>query len=198
MKLCTLVLAALVAAPAAAHAQGMQLGAKAGLSVATQETSGPDGGDSLDPRYGVVAGAFWTLPLGSWLDLQVEGLYVNKGARVTLFGVKSTAVIDYVEMPVLARVRFGSGHVRYYGAGGPSTAFRIKAKTRATFGDATEELDISDDVEAIDFGVAAGGGVEIGRLVIDARYTYGFTDIDKDAKSETRNRAIAVTAGFRF
>lgn len=198
MRLLTFACAALLAAPVTSSAQNSRFGAKGGVSIATQAVSGPDGGESLDARIGVVAGVFWTLPLASWLDLQAEGLYVNKGAKVTLLGVKSTAVIDYAEVPVLARVRFGSGHVRYYAAAGASTAFRVKAKTRATFGDTTEELDIADQVEPIDFGLAAGGGVEIGRLVFDGRYTFGFTDIDKDAKSETRNRAIAVTAGFRF
>jgi Outer membrane protein beta-barrel domain len=200
MKLCTFVLAALLAAPAASFAQGrgMGMGVKGGINFSTQETTGPAGGETLDYRIGPVAGAFWAIRLASWLELQSELLYSEKGARLTLLGTKSTAVVDYLEIPFLARVPFGSGHRRYYAAVGPSLGILLRAKTRTTFGEVTEELDVKDQVESMDYGVAAGGGVEIGKLVIDARYTYGFRDIDKDATSETRNRAIALTAGFRF
>ncbi len=55
-------------------------------------------------------------------------------------------------------------------------------------------------METIDFGVSMGGGVERGRLVIDARYTLGISDIDKDKTDATKttNRTVVVTVGYRF
>jgi len=197
MKTTTFALMTLLAA-APAIAQGQHFGVKGGVSIATQQTDTNGDGTSFDSRVGAIAGGWYTLPLASWLDVQVEGLYTAKGARLDFRGIKSTFVLDYLEVPALARVRFGSGHVRYYAAGGPSTAFRLRAKTRTPFAGSVEETDVADQVEQIDFGIAAGGGVEIGRLIVDGRYTYGLTDIDKDASSTTKNRAIAVTAGFRF
>ena len=198
MRLVTLACAAYLAAAVPALAQGQSIGVKGGVSIATQATTGEGGGPSLDSRIGAVAGGFWTLPLGSWLDLQAEGLYVMKGARLTFSGIESTFALDYLEVPVLARVRAGSGHRRYYAAGGPAFGFRLRARTRTAFSGSTEEIDVADQVEPIDIGIAAGGGMEFGRLIIDGRYSYGLSDIDKDASSKTRNRAIAVTAGYRF
>ena len=197
MKTAAIALMTVLAA-APAFAQAPRFGVKGGVSVATQVTETDGANASLDSRVGAIAGGLYTLPLGSWLDVQVEGLYTSKGARLDFRGIKSTFVLDYLEVPALARVRFGSGHLRYYAAGGASTAFRLRAKTRTPFAGSVEETDVADQVEQVDFGIAAGGGVEIGRLIVDGRYTYGLTDIDKDASSTTKNRAIAVTAGFRF
>jgi hypothetical protein len=121
-----------------------------------------------------------------------------KGSRLTFLGVESTMALDYVEVPVLLRVRFGSGRIRYYAAGGPSTAFLARAKMRTAFSGSVEEFDLADSVEQVDFGFAAGGGVEIGKVIVDARYTAGLSDIDANERAKTTNRAIAVTAGFRF
>ncbi len=196
MRYVTLALVAILACATPCLAQDRGLGVKGGVNLASQHTDGSD--SSLDARTGLVAGAFWTLPLTSWLGVQVEGLYSMKGARVNFEGVKSTLQLDYFEVPVLARVPFGGGHRRYFVAGGPSLGLRLRARTRTKFSGATEDIDVADQVERLDVGIAGGGGVELGSLVIDARYTYGLTDIDKDEAAKTRNRAIAVTAGFRF
>lgn len=192
-------LALSIASPA--HAQWLNLGVKGGVDLATQQISGGASGPGPQSRVGVVAGVFETLPpLFSWLDFQAEGLYAAKGTKVTVDTITTTAEIDYLEVPVLARVKAVVGGWRFYAAGGPSTAFRLRARTRSSFGGSTVEMDISSQVEPIDFGVAIGGGVERGRLVIDARYTLGLSDIDKDKTdaTTTRNRALAVTVGYRL
>jgi hypothetical protein len=195
MRHLAILCAALLAAAAPLCAQEHGLGVKGGLNIATQDISG--GGSSLDSRYGAVFGVFYTLPLG-WIGLQAEGLYSQKGARVKAAGSTSTLVLDYFEVPVLARLRFGAARRHFFVAGGPSTGFRIKAKGRTEFSGSTEEIDLADQVKQVDFGIAAGGGMEIGSLVIDGRYTFGLTDIDKDAGTRTKNRVVSVTAGFRF
>lgn len=186
---------------ATASAQGFGLGVKGGVNVATTKIDGEDGGPKLDARIGLVAGVFATLPLASWLDLQPEALYAMKGARLDLDGVKSTLALDYLDVPVLARIiKRGSGARRYYVAGGPSFGFRLRARSRVDFGTSTEDIDVADNIERADLGVAFGGGLEAGALVIDGRYTLGLKDVDKD-KSDTvkvTNRAFSLTVGFRF
>jgi hypothetical protein len=155
----------------------------------------------LQSRLGIVAGAFITLPLFSKLELQPEVLYSVKGAKLDLDGISDSVVVDYLEVPALVRFsRRGAGKVHYYVAGGPSAGFQLRARTRTKFAGSTEEIDISEQVERFDLGVAFGGGVEIGSIVIDGRYTLGLTDIDKDKTDgiKTTNRVISLTAGFRF
>ena len=48
--------------------------------------------------------------------------------------------------------------------------------------------------------MVAGGGIEVGAVVIDGRYTHGLRDIDKDKSYTVKvtNRTWSLTAGFRF
>jgi hypothetical protein len=195
------VLAALLMLAAApAHAQWLNIGVKGGVNVATQQISGSGSGPSVQPRVGVVAGVFDTLPAFSWVEVQVEGLYAARGSKVTVEGITTTEEIDYLEVPVVARVKKAAGSWKLYAGAGPSAAFRLRARTRTSFNGSTEEIDIGNQVESIDFGVAMGGGIERGRLVIDVRYTLGLSDIDKDKTdaTTTKNRTIAVTVGYRL
>jgi hypothetical protein len=195
LRLPSLVCAILLCA-APSFAQGFAFGAKAGVNIANESISGDDP-PSLDPRIAPVAGAFVTLPLLPWVGLQVEGLYSMKGAKLDFQGIASTIELDYLEAPVLARIGFAR---KYYVAAGPSMAFAMRAKARSSYGGAAEEIDVLDQVKRFDFGVAMGGGVEFGSIVIDGRYTLGLTDIDKDTSdgTQTKNRTISLTAGFKF
>jgi len=184
-----------------AFAQVPGLGVKGGVNLATQRNAGDDDdGGGLKSRLGIVAGAFATFPLASWLEFQPEALYSVKGASADIEGVTASVQLDYLEVPLLARISRRGGRLGYYAAGGPAIAFRLRALTRTKFGDATEEIDIADDVERLDFGVAVGGGVEFGSLVFDGRYTHGLKDVDKDKSDAVKvtNRAVSLTVGFRF
>ena len=178
------------------------LGVKGGVNLATQQVSGDDAGDDgLKTLTGLVAGVFMTFPIASWLDLQPEVLYSVKGSRFAESGFSGSALIDYLEVPLLARIsRRGSGKTGFYAAGGPYAAFKLRARTRVKFGGSTEEVDIGEEVESTDFGLSIGGGLEFGSLVFDGRYSHGLKDIDKDRSDDTKvtNRAVTITAGFRF
>ena len=197
---CLAVLFALVSTPLFAQFPG--LGVKGGVNLASQETSGEDAGDDgLTSFPAIVAGAFTTYRLLSWLEFQPEVLYSVKGSRFEDSGFTATALIDYLEVPLLARVsRHGSGRLGFYAAGGPYFALQMRARTRMKFSGSTEEQDIGDQVERTDFGMSIGGGVEFGRLVFDGRYVHGLKDVDKDRSDgiKVTNRAVAITAGFRF
>jgi len=183
-------------------AQIPRFGVKGGVNLASQPTTGDDDSDAgLKMSPGLVAGGFVTLPIASWLELQPEALYSVKGSRFDEDGITAKVLVDYLEVPVLARFsRRGAGRNGYYIAGGPVPAFRLRARTRTEFGGATEEIDIADQVETFDVGLAIGGGIELGSWVFDGRYTHGLLDIDKDKSDSVKvtNRTVSITAGFRF
>ncbi|HET7696265.1 MAG TPA: porin family protein [Vicinamibacterales bacterium] len=178
------------------------LGVKAGVNIATVKSTGGGSEDAgFSSLTALVAGAFTTFRVASWLEFQPEALYSVKGTQIDERTYTSKALVDYLEVPMLARVsRRGNGRTGFYVAGGPYVAVRLRARTRTTFGDTTEEVDVSDAVERLDFGISAGGGFEWGRAVFDGRYSLGLKDIDKDRTddAELRTRTITVTAGFRF
>lgn len=185
--------------PASAQVPG--LGVKGGVNLATQRAAGDGGSGELKSLVGLTAGMFATIPMAGWLELQPEALYARKGARVELEGVTADLLIDYLEVPVLVRAsKRRAGALGYYVAGGPSFAVQLRARTRTDFGSATEEIDLGDQVERLDFGATIGGGVEIGSLVVDGRYTHGFKDVDTDTSDGVKvtNRTVSITVGFRF
>jgi hypothetical protein len=192
------VVVAALAAPASG--QTFEVGARAGLNLSNVTSVNDEGNSSLDWRPALVAGGFLTWRGFGWIELQPEVLYSSKGAKISEEELASHLILDYVEIPVLARVSRAAGSRRFYAAAGPYVGIRLRAKARTEFSGATEELDLSDDLERRDFGLAIGGGVEAGRLVIDGRYTFGLSDIDALAPEGTdvKNRTVSITAGFRF
>lgn len=193
-----LVIVMLCAAPALA--QGLEKGVRGGVNFTTIAASGEDA-ETLDGQLRGLFGGFVTWRVTSWLEFQPEVLYAMKGARTSEFDIESKLLLDYVEVPLLARKTFGAPDAtRFYVAGGPSIGILVRARTRTDFGSSTEELDIKDDVETLDFGVVVGGGVEFGSIVVDGRYTHGFSDIDKDTSDAVKmnNRALSLTVGIKF
>jgi hypothetical protein len=210
MRACWIAILGLVSIGAAtAAAEQRQVGAKAGATSASLKFSTA----SEDPGYGhrlfVGGGGFFVQPLGGPFALQVEGLYMPKGAEtVETLGtleLTTTLIFDYFEIPALARVSLARSSGRnVYVFGGPYTAFRLNAKLRQAAGRPVTSgvtTDISADVKRFDYGIEAGGGVDVSRhLVIDARYSWGLTNVNKDAlvAPAARNRVFAVLVGFRY
>ena len=188
-----LILTLACAAPA--HAQ-ISYGLKAGMNFANVAIDA-DEAPSPDGRVGVLAGMFATIPMPWRLTLQPEAIYTVKGASFEFEGLETNYIVDYVEVPVLARFRVLKSA---YVLAGPSMAFRVRARNRIAFGGSTEEIDLDADVETFDLGVVGGVGIDIGRWLVDARYTYGVSDTDKDTSDEVKihNRAFSLSAGFRF
>jgi len=54
----------------------------------------------------------------------------------------------------------------------------------------------------MDLGVLAGAGIQMGRLRLDATYTFGIMDVnaadsgDDDGPDSMKNRSMALQAGF--
>ncbi len=189
IPLLTLILAIAIVAPATAQ---MSYGVKAGVNYADVSF---DGDVPSSGRVGLLAGGFVTIPLFGWLAVQPEVIYTVKGTTVDVADIKSDLIVDYVEVPLLARI---SIRRKIYVAVGPSMAFRVRARSRTAFGGSTEEIDLKEDVESFDLGVVGAAGIDLGRWVFDGRYTHGLSDIDARDDAKVRNRVLSVSAGIRF
>ena len=192
---------------ATATAQQRHFGGKIGPTIATVVSDSPDQNGVYSRRVSVGGGGFVVLPLNGHLALQIEGLYTPKGGKLPAGeGATSTLMLDYVEVPLLgrltvARSRSGSFHV----FGGPSAGLRINAKYQVSTTGTVITNGFADDVSAaverFELGMIAGGGLDAGQhLVIDARYFWGLTDVNRDVSdgNHLRNRAFTILAGLRF
>jgi hypothetical protein len=201
MKRVRVALALIVCAvPGAATAQGLTFGAKAGVTMATLQHD-PDEAADFGYRIGLAVGGFVALPLGSRLTIQPEGLFNQKGAKADDDGLVTTLQLDYLEVPVLVKYAVTHGGPRsIFVFGGPSAAFKVRSRATASFGDTTIDLDADEDIEDVDFGVVAGGGIDFGKWSIDGRYTFGFSNLNGDDTDDVKikSRAISILAGIRF
>jgi hypothetical protein len=190
-----------------AGAQDIEFGIKAGASLA--DLNDPDdafGDAESSTRNGFVAGAFVAFPLGDNFSLQPEALFAQKGAQFEFEDLDSKLKLDYVEVPLLLKLRSGDDGFRPYVLAGPYVGFRMKAEAEVDAGeDGTSTTDLEDETKSTDYGAVAGVGLEIpagsGAFLIEARYTRGLTNIasdDVDNDDEVKNSVWSLLVGFRF
>jgi hypothetical protein len=192
------------AVPSVARAQGPGLGfgVKGGVNLATLHEDDAGQSTPFDFRTGIVAGGFVTWPFGSRFELQPEVLYTQAGAKAELGGGTLTQKLDYVDVPVLASYRLAGGPQRHLSVfGGPAIGVRVRAKSNASVGGGgTFELDVSDQVKRTNLSVVGGLAYQRGRLIVDGRYSWGLSDIDKDTTDDIKitTRGISFLAGWKF
>jgi hypothetical protein len=197
------------AAASAAVAQDIEFGIKGGGSLA--ELSGSD--DAVDDsvsksRKGFVAGAYLAFPLGDTVSLQPEALFTQKGQSFdfTDLDVDTTLKLDYVEVPLLIKARFGGDGIRPYLFAGPYVGFRIKAEVVVDAEDAGSTTnDLEDETKGTDYGIVGGAGLEFpagsGAFLLEARYARGLTSIasdDVESEDDVKNAVWGFLVGFRF
>lgn len=170
-----------------------RFGPMVGVNLST--IGGDDVSDGeVSSKLGFLFGAFAQFDVSPRVAIQPQLLYTMKGtqdADDSDFKLK----IDYIQIPVLAQIRFGGGsNVTPYLILGPSLAFKVSCK----FTDGSTDVDCEDDlleVSSTDFGAIGGLGLEIGNNVtVAARYDYSFSKLASDF--DARNRAITFTIGY--
>ena len=187
---------AVFAASAPASAQGIGVGIKGGLvfSKFTTEVLKPDS------RVGWQAGLFFGGGRESFIGVQTELNWLRKETDYHLAGTASGNVtLDYLQVPVLLRLnaatRSKDGFALYV-MGGPSFEGKIHASVTG-FGNPSIS---ATDFQNFDVGLMFGGGIELGRLIIEGRYSKGLLEVDKNfqAITDIRINHFAALIGIRF
>lgn len=140
--------------------------------------------------------------LTEWLSIQPDILFVSKGRRTSLDGaLVSTLNVEYVELPVLARIGIPIGqHVSPYLMAGPALGILLTFENeREIDGSVT---DLSDEAKRIDVSGVLGAGVEVALtprhgLTLEARYDRSFTRFLKDG-DDVKNRVFAFMLGYQY
>lgn len=187
---------------------------------------GGDAGDT-DREEGLNLGASIGLVRVSRVQVLAEVYYRQKGASGSLTdlgpivppagGSTPTSQnlevgLDYVEIPVVARIDLGkpTGSWFPYLFGGPAFGWRVDCSVALESGtsetkcdDLTENLE--QTIRDYDLGMVIGAGLDyalprgIGALNLDARYTGGLSKIgDGDEALDIRNQAFSVMLGWSF
>ena len=181
-----------------------QTGARIGPMVGIVNSSfrGDDAGDA-GSRTSFLAGGFVWFPLSRQFALEPELLYVRKGAETTIEDVTGTLALDYIEIPLLAQIRFPSQDVTPYILLGPAFSFRTGCKLSIESGEA--ELSADCEAEGVDVGIKdtdfsliGGLGLEVQNFMVSLRYDHGLSQLPSEGDGSVYNRAIAITFGYAF
>jgi hypothetical protein len=194
-------------AAGAATAQERQYGAKVGPAFSTTAIE-PDEPAEYGWRNGGAVALFYVRPVTPVLAIQFEALYVQKGGKFEdpEFPEQSTILLDYVEVPVLLRVGSSRRHARgLHVFGGGSVGMRVSARRQFSLalqgGTMGQSHDMRKEIERFEASLMAGAGADLHRhVVVDARYAWGLTPVNRDRTGgfRIRTRVFTVLAGVRF
>jgi hypothetical protein len=188
---------ALVLVVNAASALAQDIGIKAGLTSATLSVTGLQGFDP-DAAIGVLVGG-WLSMGRETVRLQPEVVFTTRRFSAPSPGGDIEVSSRVLDVPVLLMTRWRpGGRVHPLLFGGPYFAF-IFDPTQTVGG---VETDLSSQIESTDWGMGAGGGVEIdaagGALVLETRFTWGLRDLSAASETTFKSRTAMASFGYRF
>jgi hypothetical protein len=123
---------------------------------------------------------------------------------------KATINLNYLEIPLNAKLYFSEGDTRIFGLIGPYIGYGLSGKTKIEDNYAgetetrTNDLKFgsseNDDLKSLDFGLAAGVGLDASRFQVGLTYSYGLANISSYTESgmTIKNRNIALYVGIKF
>ena len=178
------VLAGIASAPAA-QAQGIKFG----------PTFAKFGSESLDfkTRTGLHGGVFFGGNRSGIFGVQPEINWIRKNSATELSS--EDIRIDYLQVPVLLRLNIGTDSANgfaVYGIGGPAISIKIA--------DEVNGITLDDGFEGADVGLVFGGGVEITRVIVEARYEKGLRRINDTffEFEKIKSQSFTILFGVRF
>ena len=181
------------------HAQTKvwSIGPEAGITSSSFGMDAP----ANDSKVGAVGGLFLTYSILNTFAVTTKFLYYQKGGYFSSSDTKQT--VSYFEVPIVGRFFLNkSGNFRPNIFVGPSFAFLTGASQKVGSGESVKYNNYKDIYNGLDVGVTGGIGFNFRILnetyfIIDARYTYGLSDITK-ANGNVSNNSLGVTAGISF
>ena len=160
---------------------------KIGMNFATLTKA-----DDSESRIGLVAGAELEYQLSDIFSISGGALYSQQGCEWSEDGSTMTNKLDYINIPVLANVYVVKNLAVKVGL---QPAFNVNSKQKASKGDASAQ-DALDGTKTFDCSIPVGLSYEYKNFVIDGRYNFGLTKINKHADS--KNSVFQLTLGYKL
>ncbi len=168
-------------------------------------------------RTSTQLGLAFDLGINSGFSIQPELLYIQKGDKRTkkIGTVTNTEYlhINYLEIPVLAKMKFGNDNTEFYITAGPSLGIGMSADIRTVTSSSlipsastTDKVKLGTENDALfkrfDLGLQLGVGVVLYGFTFDVRYGNSivniFNDPDNDLGVKAYNRTLGISVGYAF
>ena len=160
---------------------------KIGMNFATLTKA-----DDSESRIGLVAGAELEYQLSDIFSISGGALYSQQGCEWSEDGSTMTNKLDYINIPILANVYVVKNLAVKVGL---QPAFNVNSKQKASKGDASVQGSI-EGTKTFDCSIPVGLSYEYKNFVIDGRYNFGLTKINKHADS--KNSVFQLTLGYKL
>ncbi|RMG17770.1 MAG: PorT family protein [Bacteroidetes bacterium] len=166
--------------------------------------------DLTDERFDVTANPGMTAALmvewevNKHFSLQPEILWNQRKYEQAYAGVSRSYSLNYLEIPVLAKVKFGPENFRFFLQGGPTYSYALDGMYQsANESNENEVIFGEDNFSRNEIGVQLGGGLAVkagmGRIVADVRLGAGFTknqDLMANSVFTQRYRGLMASVGY--
>ena len=186
-----IIMAVLMLSSVAAFAQrpvgSLTVQPKIGMNFATLTKA-----DDSESRIGLVAGAELEYQISDIFSISGGALYSQQGCEWSEDGSTRTNKLDYINIPILANVYVVKNLAVKVGV---QPAFNVNSKAKASQGDSSVQGSI-EGIKTFDFSIPIGLSYEYKNIVIDGRYNFGLTKINKHADS--KNSVFQITLGYKF
>lgn len=158
-----------------------------------------------DSKFGFAAGAFVVIPFGTFIGIQPEILYSQKGFKSsgTYFGstYEMTRTTNFIDVPVLFAVKPIEQVTLLFG---PQFSYLMKQKDEFTGGSISstqqQEFD-NDDITKNILGLTGGADINVDNLVFGLRAGWDIKTNEGDGNSSTpryKNMWYQATVGYKF
>ena len=182
----------------------IHIGAKIGMNYANVYDSQGEEFDA-DPKFGLAAGAFLSIPIGTYFGIQPELMFSQKGFKTTgtVLGAeyKFTRTTNYLDIPIYLALKPSSFLTI---VAGPQFSYLMsrKDKFESSFLNTEQEDEFeNENIRKNTLGVSLGLDININHFVIGARAAWDLQDNKGDGTSSTpryKNTWLQATVGFRF
>jgi hypothetical protein len=184
---------------AAVHAVTIGVGPKGGMNFGNAVV---DSHDDTEMRQGLALGGQIEFGSSGPISLQVEPMYVQKGARFDVMGATTRGDFDYLEIPVLIKAKLGPANAHLYTFAGPSIGINLNTEGKIGSFEGNFEDEAASTVFSGDIGI--GGEFALAPRIMlsaDIRYSHGFTSALEEAVvdiDEWHSRDVRLMAGLLF
>lgn len=186
-------------------------GIRAGTNLAHWRSSDKDMTEGQKMSPGLLISIPFELGISNMFAVQIEPSFIQKGTKLEIsetnggitYTAKGRMTVNYLELPVLAKLKFGSSRTSFHAVLGPSLGYAASGRTKSTntvngkTTETNEKLKFGkDEYPRMDFAIVAGAGVGFGAFGFDVRYALGLKNLSEDNDFEIHNDGLQLALSY--
>jgi hypothetical protein len=154
-----------------------------GANISNLSTGGADN------KTGFYGGVLWEQKIIPLIRLQSGLTYVQNGLKTESAGVETKLNLNYLQIPVIAKVKVAM----FYGLAGFTGGYRVAATT--VVNDQKIKVD-KESLNRLDLGAQVGVGFKILFFGIEGRYNWGLSNVYSAENADAKNRYFQLGIHF--